>query len=552
MSVTALVPPRRRLLGGRQRDWRKGTPRMRKRGNRAVWSKLISIGFAVGLFETMNRGASAAASGIASVVLIAFMWYSIRHPRVAVMGIVIWLPIQKVVLAYLFHVGVPLAAVRGLGYFKEFWEISLVLVAIGVARGVDRRPLELVDRVAFGYLGLSLFYFFLPSFFSGLLGGLPFSARLNAWRLEAIYVVLFLALRQLRFDAKFIRNLRNAAMIVAIVIAGFAVWEASNHSGFNNFLANTVDLGAYTHAITGVTTSTSNLLASTTVGDTTVVRSGSLFNDPLTLGFFSLVAFGLALERLSAKRLGYIALVAAGGAGAAIVLSSTRSATLGAALAIAVAIALGSRYSPGRFRLVLVVGIAVALLVPPALHSSLRARFDGIFSGSNRDADSQEHVNASRGALHDVINHPLGRGLGANSSTGARFNTATQTTAEDSYLETSEEIGVAGGVLVIVLLLLLLLQLLARSRLEDAHAELAGGMFLAGVGLLLGGFFLQVWFELPTSLSFWTLAGVALSRPPLPERRSDEAGERLGVRGDGPTPREVRSPLRAAPAEVGA
>ncbi|HWB67196.1 MAG TPA: O-antigen ligase family protein [Mycobacteriales bacterium] len=510
MTVLAR-PAGRRGFGRRQRDWRRDTPRLRG-GRPAFWSKLISISFAVGLYQTMIRGKAAGVSAIASLVLFGFIWLSVRQPRISVIGIVIWVPIQKVVLAYLFHLGAPLPVVRGFGYMKEFWEISLVIVAVREWwRGP--RKLEWVDRIAIAFIGLSLFYFILPSIFSGVLGGLNFSTRLNAWRLEAIYIVVFLALRQLTFDAKFLRNLRNVAMVVGIVIGGFAIWEASDHHGFNNFLANTIDLPAYTTAITGVAASTTNVLASTTVGTATVVRSGSLFNDPLTLGFFSLVGLGLALERLSAERLGYIPLVAAGASGAAVILSETRSATLGAGLAIAAAVALGSRYSPGRFRLVLVVGIAAALMVPPALHSSLRDRFTGIFSGSTRDAESQDHVTASRGALHDVLLHPIGRGLGANSSTGARYNTAISTTAEDSYLETAEELGLAGGVLSLLLLVVLLLQLLARSRLSDAHAELAGGLFLAGVALLLGGFFLQVWFELPTSMMFWTLAGVALSRP---------------------------------------
>jgi hypothetical protein len=313
----------------------------------------------------------------------------------------------------------------------------------------------------------------------------------------------------------------------------------------------TIHLPAYNQAIAGVGGAKADVLARTLVGSKVVVRAGSLFNDPLTLGFFSLISFGLALERLSAKRLGYLPLIAAGGAGAAVVLSETRSATLGAGLAVALAVALGSRYSPGRFRLVLVVGVAGALILPPALHSSLRDRFEGIFNASTRDSGSQEHVSASRGALHDVILHPLGRGLGANTSTGLRYNTSNQRTAEDSYLESSEEIGVAGGVLKLVLLVLLLLQLLARSRIEDAHGQLAGGLFLAGAALLLGGFFLQVWFELATSMTFWVLAGVALSRTDF-SATSAQLAEEFGVPRDRPFPGEARRPIRAAAAELGA
>jgi hypothetical protein len=523
VTTTVLAPAPRRRFGRRERDWRKDTPRLRP-GRLAIVTTLVTLVLAGSVFGTMTRGAGAGAGGIGILVFLAFIIFSIKHPRFSVLGIVVWVPLQEAVLAYAFHKGAPLVVVRGLGYLKEFWEISLVVVALRGVKGQPRRRFDPLDRIAFAYVGLSTFYLIFPSIIHGTLGGLPFGVRLNAWRLEAIYVVLFLAVRQLSFDKQFVRDLRKAAMLIGVVIAAFAIWESIDNHGFNNFLANTLDYPAYRLAITGVGyADPSNLLASTSVGNAAVTRAGSLFNDPLTLGFFCLIPFGIALERLSAKQLSYLAMFAAGGTGAAILLSETRSAVLGAGLAGVLAVIFASRMAPGRFRLLVVVAAVTALALPSASHSSLRARFEGIFTGT-RDSDSQEHVTASKGAFIDVTSHPVGRGLGANTSTGTRYNTSNATTAEDSYLETGEELGLAGALLYLVLLCALLVKLRARSKQRGVRAELAGGMWLAGMALLLGGFFLQVWLELDTSLVFWVLAAVALTEP-----TGDESADELGI-----------------------
>jgi hypothetical protein len=513
VTTTVLAPPPKRRFGRRERHWREDVPRLR-RARPAVLSTVITLALAVSVFRATARGLSFGVEGIGVIVFIGFITLSIKQPRLSVLGIVVWVPLQEAVLAYALHKGAPLILVRGLGFLKEFWEISLVFVAVRGVRGQPRRRLDRLDAIAALYVALSLFYLVLPVAIHGTLGGLPFGVRLNAWRLETIYVVVFLAIRQLTFDPQFVKDLRRAAMVVGTVIAAFAIWEATDNHGFNTFLVNTLDYPDYRIALTGLAYSDpGNVLFQSTVGSASVVRAGSLFNDPLVLGFFSLIPLGIAIERLSAKKLSLLALVAAGGAGAAVVFSGTRSAVLGAAAGVVVALIAGIRFSPGRYRLLLVLGLAVALALPSASHSSLRARFEGIFTGGSQDADNQEPINASRAALSDVLAHPGGRGLGANTSTGTRYGTTSITTAEDSYLETGEEFGLWGALLFLVLLGALLIELRGRSKLGGVRGELAGGLFLAGCGLLLGGFFLQVWLQLNTALMFWVLSAVALSEP---------------------------------------
>jgi hypothetical protein len=61
-------------------------------------------------------------------------------------------------------------------------------------------------------------------------------------------------------------------------------------------------------------------------------------------------------------------------------------------------------------------------------------------------------------------------------------------------------------------LVVALVNLRRRAALLVEHSGLAGGVWLAGCGLVLGALTLQVWTELTVTLVFWTLAGVALSQ----------------------------------------
>ncbi|HEX3898850.1 MAG TPA: O-antigen ligase family protein [Mycobacteriales bacterium] len=526
MTSVAATTASKRRFGRRERDWRKDTPRLRR--SWPSWKPIaLTAFFASSVFSTLQQGQVAAFSAIAGFLFIGFAMLAVRRPQFSVMGLVIWVPLQVPILAYAYKLGAPLILVKQLGYMKEYWEIAILYVALRGKReehGWRRRSLDRLDMVAMIYIGLATIYLLLPMAFHGLLGGLTFSGRLDAYRLECVYVVAFLCIRRLQLDARFVNEVRNAVMFISVVLAGFAIWESTNSTGFNNFLTNTLGYPAFRFATTGFHYSNAaNLLDPGNIGSVSFTRAGSLFNDPLTFAFFSLIPFGLALERLTSERVSPLALAAAGAAGASILLAETRSAVLGAGLAAFVAIAVASRGKPGRFRFFIVLAAAVVLMLPSASHSSLKARFEGVFTGTNRDADSQEHVNATRGALHDVLHHPIGRGLGANTTTGVRYHSTNQTTAEDSYLETGEELGLAGGALNLLMLCVLLLELRRRSKRGGVRGELAGGLWLGGLGLVLGGFFLQVWLELVTSLVFWVLAGVALSEPS--DQRSDQALE---------------------------
>jgi hypothetical protein len=247
-------------------------------------------------------------------------------------------------------------------------------------------------------------------------------------------------------------------------------------------------------------------------GNTSYVRAGSLFNDTLQFGFFMVIPLGIALERIAARRQTYIGMAAAGAGLMGVMFSLTRGAVLAAMVAVTLAIVFGvSRVAPNRLRLVLAVLFTTALLLPFAGNSALVTRMESVFNPSHDQSDTQLHVSRSEAGYRALRDQPLGRGLGANLSTSLVYGGDISISTENSYLETGNEIGFAGAVLLLGSLIALMVKLRARSRRAGEAGGLAGGVWLAGCGLTIGAFFLPTWYELPVSLVFWSAAGLALA-----------------------------------------
>lgn len=443
--------------------------------------------------------------------VVAIVALTVRMPQIAILGLAIWVPLQQPVLAYLFKLGAPVLVVKYLGYFKEFWAMALVIAAVRATRQ-RRIKADYLDWIAASYVALATAYLLLPFAEPGILGGLSFAARLNAWRTGTLYVVLFLCIRRLTFDASVVRRLRLALFVVAIILAGFSVWEITSTDGFENFLQNTLGYGDYKARVLHVTLARAGMADQNSTGNTSYVRAGSLFADTLQFGFFMVIPLGIALERIAARRQTYIGMAGAAAGLMGVMFSLTRGAVLGAMVSVALALVFGvSRVAPNRLRLVLAVLLGAALLLPFAKGSALVTRMESVFNPSHDQSDTQLHVTRSKAGYAALRQQPLGRGLGANLSTSLVYGGDISISTENSYLSTGNEIGFAGALLLLGSLGALLIKLRARSRLPGEAGGLAGGAWLAGCGLTIGAFFLPTWYELPVSLVFWSAAGLALA-----------------------------------------
>jgi O-antigen ligase len=302
------------------------------------------------------------------------------------------------------------------------------------------------------------------------------------------------------------RRLGNVVLAMGALAGGVAVYEAIAPTTWLHFLTNVIDVPRYQAVVFHHATSADSLVIHSTVGGHSFVRVGSILQSPLALGFYLCVALAIGLERLTQSRLrGWSALATLLSA-AGIVATVTRSALLAGLVVILVLAWRGIRHlSPGRVRLGLIlVGIAI-VIAPFAGSSAVGERTAASTSGGE---DASTHVQAVQAGFDAIIAQPFGRGLGTAPGIGQRFQVHGTLTSEDAYLQVGNEL----GIIAMVLFVLLLLSLVSHLRRAPPNGVVAPtALFAAGCGLIVGGLFLHVWLDFPTSLTFWGIAGVALN-----------------------------------------
>lgn len=428
-----------------------------------------------------------------------------RRPDRALLLMLAYVPLQQVLLALLLSAGGPVPLVKALGLVKEV--VVLALVVAAVQRG-DRRRLDLVDVLGLVYVGLVTVYLLAPLVLPGVFVDLPFSVRGLAWRLDALYVVAFLAARRVPLPDRFLRTAGIVVTGVGLVAAGCALLEFLAPELWSSFLIKVAHIRLYRALVFGDIRPPTDELAHILVGGRDVVRVGSIALSPLSLGFMMLVPLAFCLERALGVRGRGVHLATAGLLGMAVVATLTRSALLGVLVVIAVTLRVGvTRLRPGRIQLGVALALAAVLIAPLAGSSTVVERAGSTFSG---DESAEGHRLSSLGALEAIVRQPLGRGLGTNPSTGARFEVAQRVTSENAYLQVGAELGIATMIAFTLLLLAILRALRRRAAHDPGGGSGASVLLAAGAALAAGGLFLHVWLDLPTALTFWSLAGAAL------------------------------------------
>lgn len=428
-----------------------------------------------------------------------------RNPGPGLLILLVFVPLQLVALSYVFKLGMPANVVRGLGSVKDVVVIGLVVNAFVTRR---RRRLDVADRFALLLIFLILLYLFAPSLTPGLLGSTPFHPRLLAAREDGLFVLAFLAARRADIRAIWLERAKWAVLFVGFVMSVCAIINVAFSSTWNRFLQVTIHLPWYKALITGQPLASATNLFETQVGTHETVRASSLMSDALVLGFYLLPAFAIGLYYLAKRQLVARYIVLSVLCAVAIIATATRSAILAAAFAaVGVAWVSARRRAPGWLRLLFLLVAAVIVVAPIASSTSAGQRTSEAESG--QDVSAQGHVTASAAAFDDLISHPLGRGLGTAPSIGGRFNVKGTLYTENAYLQVGNEIGAVSMFAFVGLLLATIVALAHRSRRDDPHG-LATAMCGAAVGLAVGGFFLQIWQDYATALTFWALAGLAL------------------------------------------
>lgn len=483
------------------------------------WNDLVPwalpVGVAYIVYRWPTHRLTLVTAGIAAVLTVAAV---VRHPGKSLAVLIVLSPLQVFVLATVFQVsGVGLKSLN-----------SVIVVGIVAAGGWivlhGRSRLDVADRIVLAYIAVVTVYFAFPDlFFFGAragAGGPPhdLTVRLQAYRADAGFALLFLGARHARIEPRFRRTVFRATVGIAVVAAAAALFEFAASAAWNDFVTRVIAVPRYQALVLGAPVpNPADIRIHFAVAGKDVIRAGSVLMSPLNLSFYLLIPIGLLLERLVSKRVSHSfvnLLVVAGGLVATVTRSSVAAALLMAAIALRPD---RSSPRPGRLRLAILGAAGVMIALPLASSTGLTTRAT---HPTTADPSAEAHRTQVEQAIDLLTRQPLGRGLGTAPGVGERFAVQGQVTSENAYLQVGNELGIPAMVLFIAALVAVL-RSLARARDEPAF-PLARGLWLAGIGLVVTGLFLHVWLDVNVSWTFWGAAGLALNpaaapAPDLPE-----------------------------------
>ena len=434
------------------------------------------------------------------------------------------LPFQQLGLALLYRHGLSVQVVKSLGYWKELLVAAVILAGLRNVRRQHPR-LDKLDRLALAWVALVTAYLLFPWLARPadavhLLSGPPqaFNVRLLAWRVDALYVLLFLGARHASLGPDVRRRFERALVGVGTFVAAVGIFEFVAPGRWNDFAVRVCGVTRYQVDVLHLTPPNFyDIRIYDQLGGHQLVRVGSLLLSPLSLGFYLVLPLGVVLRRLLRPAGAGLAWLPGMVIAVTVFLTLTRSAIL-AALVLTV-ITLGARAGNAparRARLVLLLAAGAILLAPVVASSGLIARTGTTL---HNNGSSAQHLSGLRNGLDALVHAPTGLGLGTQPGVGDRFAVANKLTSENSYLQVGDELGIAALTLWVIMLFALLMAL-ARARVsEDREGTLATAMFAVGVGLAVGSLFLHVWLDFTLAWSFWGGAGLVIGASDRMARR---------------------------------
>ena len=194
----------------------------------------------------------------------------------------------------------------------------------------------------------------------------------------------------------------------------------------------------------------------------------------------------------------------------ALLLSSSRSAWLGALAALGVGgLLLSGKHVSKKQLIASFVGVCVAGVIALYAAVSVPALRMAIFHSSPGDSSltegsTDDHIEATASGVARVIDDPVGCGVGC---AGPASYYGDEPRISESYVvQIAEESGIIGFMAFTVLMVVIASQLLkARS-----HRVLSKALFAALCGYVVVGLLLHVWADDPLTITWWTLAGAIL------------------------------------------
>lgn len=458
---------------------------------------------------------------IPAMVAIGVVGVASRRPDLCLVALLAFMPAQVFVPAWLYSLGVPESIVRPMSGWQELLAGAIALAAIRHARREHHR-FDHVDWLATAYVVVVGAYALFPGLFAA---DAPTDGEIRslAFRSSAGFVAVLLACRHAGFTeaqrVRFSRALRAAAVVVSLL----AVWEFVDGDAWNRWAVDTVGVTRYQiEVLDAAPFDPTDIRVRVDLAGREFVRVSSLLLSPLALGHYLLMPFALSLERALRGRTA-VASAQAGVIAAALLLTQTRSAMLGALVIAVIALRrVPGRATATRSRFVLVLVGACIAATPFILSAGLLDRFSD--EGSN-----DIHESSFFEGVEQIASEPLGAGLGTSAGVGQRFGTVTGI-SENYYLQVGTETGILGLVL-FVAVVVTGSRALRRSR-DATGDELAAGARSGFVALVLAAFFLHELTNRAVAWSAFGVAGAALGAAPAARTRGGGDGTMDGNESD--------------------
>jgi hypothetical protein len=476
---------------------------MRRAAGPPAWAWFAPVGLAFFVYATHGKFLE---RGVAAGLALLVIALAARRPDRALLLLLAGLPFGSFLLAQLYAWGVPAPLVRPLSSWKEALALGVVVAGVQGFRAGCRK-LDRLDGLALALVALVGAYALAPGFFAP---GAPLdgTVRSLAFRSTAGFVILLLAARHARLPEDFLARAGRVVLAVGGIVAGIAVYEYFFSASWNQFVIERIEYLRYQiDVLDAQPFSLTEIRRYGYIGGSDFLRSGSVFLDPTTCGFFLLLPFAIAVEqRLRAARHAgpglLLPLLTAG-----LLLTQTRAALVGALVVVFLAIrpAVG-RPVHRRLQFGLMFAACLILALPAAAATGLSQRASTTASGD--DQSGIDHVESFWDGIGAITEAPLGHGLGTSAGVGQRFASARTTITENAYLQMGVEVGVLGMVLFIALTLLTLRRLRAAARSGSDTATWA--IRSAGIGLAFGALLLHTWSDFAVAWTYWALAGAAI------------------------------------------
>ncbi len=453
-------------------------------------------------------------TALTGIVAMGVVVVAAKRPDRSLIALIIFLPFQGLLLAKLWGWGLPAPIVSHMGAWKESLALGVVVAGARSFIASGRRA-DALDRIALVFVAFAALY---AVFQPQILPSAPStsSVRLLGFRETAGFVLVLLGARHAPLGPGFAKRAARVVFVVGGIVALVGVFEAAFSSTWNHFIVHTIKYPAYQiNVLHGQPNNPADIRVYGYIGGTRIVRIGSVFLDELNCAFYLVLPFALGIERVVRRRASPLVVITTITIGAALLLTQTRSAILGALIATLLTVAPAAG-RPRHWRTqaaILLLGLAI-LAIPAAASTGVVSRFKE--ANNQTDQSTAGHVAGFWSGLRTIGEHPLGQGLGTGAGIGQRFSVTNDKVPENSYLNVGDQLGILPMLLFATLTIVVVLQLRRRAR--QRSDPLITAAWAAGAGLAVAAWFLQTWLDFGIAWTFWGAAGAALAaaRQPVP------------------------------------